>query len=188
MPYTYGTPEWEEAYVKQANERMKTQTKPYIFFMPEFLLTWEKVLKEDAVYKEVAKDWEGSVVLVVQKKPEYGFEQDIYVWMDLWHGDCRSIRNVPDHAGKKGAFVINGSVERWMAVARKQLDPVKGMMQGKLKLKGDLPTIVRAIKAALRLVETVGMVGGKLPDEWSPAEIEQVRTVLKNLGGEFGIT
>jgi hypothetical protein len=29
---------------------------------------------------------------------------------------------------------------------RKQLDPVKGMMQEKLKLKGDLPTIVKNVK------------------------------------------
>ena len=36
---------------------------------------------------------------------------------------------------------------------KKELDPVKGMMQGKLKLKGDLPTIVKFIKAAQELVE-----------------------------------
>jgi len=37
-------------------------------------------------------------------------------------------------------------------VLLKELDPIKGMMQGKLKLKGDLPTIVRYVKAAQELV------------------------------------
>jgi putative sterol carrier protein len=48
---------------------------------------------------------------------------------------------------------------------KEELEPVKGMMQGKLKLKGDLPTIVRFVKAAQDLVESATMVDTKFLDE-----------------------
>ena len=41
--------------------------------------------------------------------------------------------------GEKAAtapFTIYGEYGRWKQVINKQLDPIKGMMQGKLKLKG----------------------------------------------------
>jgi putative sterol carrier protein len=45
------------------------------------------------------------------------------------------------------------------------LEPVKGMMQGKLKLKGDLPTIVRYVKASQELVECTTKIETKFLDE-----------------------
>ncbi len=50
-------------------------------------------------------------------------------------------------------------------VIKRELDPVKGMMQGKLKLKGDLPTIVRYVKAANELVNLAGSVPTEFVDE-----------------------
>ena len=67
------------------------------------------------------------------------------------------------------------------------MDPVKGMMQGKLKLKGDLPTIVRNVRAASRLVDISSDIGGKYPDELNADEIESLRSVVSSLSEEFGI-
>jgi putative sterol carrier protein len=61
--------------------------------------------------------------------------------------------------------VIRGTYERWKQVLRKELDPVKGMMQGKLQLKGDLPTVVRYVKASQDLVESSTRVPTKFLDE-----------------------
>jgi putative sterol carrier protein len=189
MAYTHGTPEWEAAYVKVTKERMATQPKPFGYFLPEWIGEWEKFMQADPVYKSVAlPEWEGAVVLHVLKNPDFGVDQDIYVYLDLWHNQCRSIRIVPSEYGKKGAYVITGTIERWMAVGRKQLDVVKGMMQGKLKLKGNLPAIVRAIKPAVRLVEAAAEVGGRMPDEFSPQEIENFRKTINDLVTEFNIT
>lgn len=189
MAYTHGTPEWEEAYMKQATERAEAQPKPYAYFMPEWILEWEKFIQSDPVYKSVAlPDWEGAVVLHILKNPDFGVDQDIYVYLDLWHDQCHSIRIVPSEYGKQGAYVITGTIERWMAVGRRQLDVVKGMMQGKLKLKGNLPAIVRAIKPAVRLVEAAADVGGRMPDEFTPEEIEDFRNTINDLVAEFNIT
>jgi putative sterol carrier protein len=191
MPYIYGTPEWQEAYNKQLQERIATQPRPFIVFTPEWVGEWEKLLQNDAKYKSLAlPDWEHPIIIHVQKNPVFGVDQDLYVKMDLWHnGECRSIRYIPSEAaGQPGDFVVSGNIERWLQVGRKQLDVVKGMMQGKLKLKGDLPTVVKAVKAAVRIVETVGEVGGKYEDELSPEEIESLRNLIKELSVEFNVT
>ena len=72
-----------------------------------------------------------------------------------------------------------------MDVGRKNLDIVQGMMQSKMKLKGDLATIVRFVKASTRLAEIASIVGGKFPDELMPEEVEKLRATVKDLGGRF---
>jgi putative sterol carrier protein len=184
MALTYGTDEWIQEYNKLVEERLKNGP-PYVFGTPEWVATYEKLVQNDEAYKEAAKTWEGSVVLRVLPKPDIGLDRDLYIFMDLWHGDARYFRIVPPEVGESGDFVITGEYERWKQVMAKQLEPTKGMMQGKLKLKGDLPTIVRAVKAAVRLVELSGMVDTIMPDE-EPAAAENIREVLK-VAEEFGI-
>lgn len=184
MSIPYGTEEWNKEYDAFVSERLQ-KPAPYIYFTPEWVALYEKAIQNDAAYKEAAKDWEGSVILHVLPDPNYGVDIDLYVFMDLWHGDCRYVRIVPTDAGEAGDFVISGALERWMQVARKQLDATKGMMQGKLKLKGDLPSIVRAVKAAQRLTDLAAEVGGKFPDELSPEEMDELKGVLKELKERF---
>ena len=58
---------------------------------------------------------------------------------------------------------------RWKEVLRGDLDPVKGMMQGKLKVRGDLPTIVRHVRAANELVHLTMQVPTEFLDEYPAA-------------------
>ena len=186
MALTYGTDEWEQAYLEEVAERSKNPP-PFIAFTPEWVGIYEKAVQNDDVYKEAAKDWEGSVALHVQAAPEVGIDEDIFLLMDLWHGDCRSMRLVPPEVGQAADFVITGSMERWLQVTRKQLDTIKGMMQGKLKLKGDLPTIVRAVKASARLVDINADLGAVYPDELTPEQVEELRGWIVPLREKFGI-
>lgn len=128
-------------------------------------------------------------MLHVEAAPQYGLDIDLHILLDLWHGECRQARIVPPEIGEAGDFVITASADRWMEVGRKQLDTVKGMMQGKLRLKGDLPTIVRYVKASVRLTDISAAVGGKFPDDLSPDEVDGLRSVVKDLAERFlGIT
>jgi len=184
MALKYGTDEWETDYMAMVAERSKNPP-PYIYFSPEWVALYEKTIQEDAEYREAAKDWEGTVVLHIGAAPEYGLDVDLYCFMDLWHGDCRSIRIVPPEVGEAGDFVITGSLERWVQVGKKELDSTKGMMQGKLKLKGDLPTIVRAVRASQRLTDLSADVGGKFPTDLSPEDKEELQSIVKVMRDKF---
>ncbi|MGQ9476670.1 MAG: hypothetical protein ACUVRX_09655 [Actinomycetota bacterium] len=69
MEFTYGTEEWEKAYQEELVKRMEAEPKPYIHFTPEWVALYEKAINEDAAYRELARNWEGSVVLHVEKAP-----------------------------------------------------------------------------------------------------------------------
>jgi len=92
--------------------------------------------------------------------------EEIWAWLDLWHGECRGARYaVPAEEGGRAKFIIRAPYSRWKEVIKKELDPVKAMMQGKLKLKGDLPTILRHVKAATELVNVAASVPTEFVDE-----------------------
>ncbi len=180
MALKYGTDEWESEYQAVLAKRSE-KPPPYIYFTPEWVALFEKIIQEDVEYREAAKDWEGTVVLHVEAAPDYGLDVDLYIFMDLWHGDCRSVRIVPPDTGEAGDFVITGSLERWTQVGKKELDSTKGMMQGKLKLKGDLPTIVRAVRASQRLTDLSAEVGGKYPTDLSDEDKVELKASVKDM-------
>ena len=117
-------------------------------------------------YEEAAATWEGDLSYVFEAEPDKGVPQDVWVWIDLYHGKCRGARfDVTQDEGEKAKFLIRAPYSRWKEVIRRELDPIKGMMQGKLKLKGDLPTIVRYVKAANELVNIASTVPTEFADE-----------------------
>jgi putative sterol carrier protein len=139
--------------------------------MPKFpsedwLVEYVRLINDSADYREAAASWEGDITYVFEAEPDKGVPEDLYAWLDLWHGECRGSKYaVTPEEGAAAKFVIRAPYTRWKEVIRKELDPVKGMMQGKLKLKGDLPTIVRYVKAANVLVNLAGSVPTEFVDE-----------------------
>ena len=116
-------------------------------------------------YREAAADWEGDIAFLVEAEPERRVPDDVWGYLDLWHGACRGGGLVDPTKGEAAAFVISAPYSRWKDVVRGELDPVRAMMQGKLRVRGDLPTIVRYVKAADELVHLCSTVPTRFPDE-----------------------
>ena len=139
-----------------------------VFPTEEWVEEFVAKINSSAEYADAAATWEGDMVFVYEKEPDKNVPEDVYGWLDLWHGKCRGweVLSGPDDPKMTGAkFTITAPYSRWKSVLKKELDPVKGMMQGKLKLRGDLPTIVRYVKAANVLVDLTGQVDTQFPDE-----------------------
>jgi putative sterol carrier protein len=134
-------------------------------FSDEWADAYKKEINNSAVYKQAAQGWEGVVALIVEAEPEKNFPETKGIWMDLWHGEARDIKVVSEDEAEKADFVIRGPYTRWKQVAQKELDSTKAMMQGKLKLRGDLPTIVRYTKASQEMTECTTRVAVEYPDE-----------------------
>jgi putative sterol carrier protein len=119
-------------------------------------------------YEEAAADWEGDLCFVIEAEPDKGLPNDVWVWLDPWHGKCRGCRyDVAPEDGEQAQFIIRAPYSRWREIITRELDPIQGMMQGKLKLKGDLPTILRHVKAANELVNIAATVTTEFIDEQS---------------------
>jgi putative sterol carrier protein len=137
------------------------------FPSPDWASAYKDALNASAAYKVAGKDWtHGVVAMVVKAAPEIGIAEDTGLWLDVGGGVCNDCRLVPAAEAEKAAFVIVATYARWKEVIKKQLDPIKGMMQGKLKLtKGHMPTIVKYVNSSRELVETTSKVPTKFRDE-----------------------
>jgi putative sterol carrier protein len=136
-----------------------------LFPSEEWVSEYKDAINGNPEYRTGAANWTHGVVALVCKALPPHLPEDVGIWLDLDRGVCHEARVVTLEEAVKAPFCITGEYTRWKQVIRKELDPIKAMMQGKLKLKGDLPTIVRAVKASQELVNSSAMVSTVFVDE-----------------------
>ena len=80
--------------------------------------------------------------------------------LDVHQGECRGAEYVKGMEAVQGAaFIIVAPYERWKKVIQGELDPIKAMMEGKLKMtKGHLPTMLRFVQSSRALVTSATAV------------------------------
>jgi putative sterol carrier protein len=126
----------------------------YKFPSDEWAQAFREAINASPAYKAAAATWTfGPVALVVKADPQIGVPEDVGMWLDLDRGQCREARVVNRAEAEKAPFCILGEYSRWKSVMRKELEPIKGMMQKKLELKGPMTTIVKYVNASKELVE-----------------------------------
>lgn len=136
-----------------------------VFPSDEWLRIYQERINGSPEYREAALQWEGEIAFVFEAEPNKGVPEDLWAWMDLWHGECRGAHMIEADGDTRAPYVIRAPYTRWKDVLHGELDPVKGMMQGKLKLQGDLPTIIRYVRAANELVHLTMTVPTEFLDE-----------------------
>ncbi len=126
---------------------------------------WAKALQielnNSEAYKKAAAKWEGDFYFVVEKGD--GIPEDIYMYLDLWHGEARDAYRVDDPSSQKPAFTLQATLEIWKGVLGRKIDPIRGIMTKQLKLKGNMMKIMKAPKAATELVECAASVDTEWP-------------------------
>jgi putative sterol carrier protein len=139
----------------------------FLFPSPEWASAYKDALNASPAYAEAGKDWtHGVVAMVVKADAKLGIDEDTCLWLDVHGGKCRDIKLIPATEAGAAPFVIEGTYDRWKQVIKKEVDPIKAMMQNKLKLtKGHMPTIVKYVASSRELVETTSRVPTKFRDE-----------------------
>jgi putative sterol carrier protein len=110
-------------------------------------------------YQKAAKNWEGDLVFIVTAVPDA--RQTVYLYMDLWHGECRDAYEAD--AGKNSEFTIAAPLTVWRKVLEGNLDPIRGLVSRQLKLTGSLPKIMKSPKAATELVNACSTIDTQWP-------------------------
>jgi putative sterol carrier protein len=120
------------------------------FATDAWLQRFHAAVNSSQAYRQAAKTWEGDFYFIVE--PEGALAEAVYMYMDLWHGESREAFIAQDLSVRVPEFVISAPVSTWKDVIELRLDPMKGLMTRKLKLKGNMAKIMRAVKAANELV------------------------------------
>ena len=129
-----------------------------VFPSTEWVEAFAERINASATYRDAAATWEGAIAFVFLAEPDRGVPADVWALLDLWHGGCRSARIVGPDEGAAAPYVLRAPYTRWRSILEGELDPVKAMMQGKLKVQGNLATIIRYVRAANELVRLTGTV------------------------------
>ncbi|MEM6956783.1 MAG: SCP2 sterol-binding domain-containing protein [Myxococcota bacterium] len=131
------------------------------FPSPEWTAAFADAVNNNEVYRTHGKPWTfGSVAMVVEKGSAPGIESDVGMILDVHQGECRGAELVEGmEAVEASPFIIVAPYERWKKVINGELDPIKGMMEGKLKMtKGNLPTMLRFVMSSRALVTSATAV------------------------------
>jgi putative sterol carrier protein len=129
----------------------------------EWTVAYREAVNTNDAYKQAGKPWtHGAVAMVIAADPSIGIPDDTAMVLDVHQGLCRGTEYFTGMARvtESGApFVIVANYDRWKEVIRGKLDPIKGMMEGKLKLThGHLPTMIRFVEASRQLVVSASRV------------------------------
>ena len=135
----------------------------YQFPSPEWVAAFKDAINANEAYKKSAAKWEGDFYFIVSAKGP--IKEPFVMYLDLWHGECREAHVVEDMSEKKPEFVIEGTLDVYRQIFDKKLDPIRALVSRKLKLKGNLGKIMRAVKATLDLVNSASSVPTVYPDE-----------------------
>ncbi|MFQ5839004.1 MAG: SCP2 sterol-binding domain-containing protein [Thermoplasmata archaeon] len=122
----------------------------------EWIEVFMEKLNSNKDYEEAAKDWEGDFLFIA--KPEGNLKEKVAFHVDLWHGKCRSARMLSPEEELRTAFTYEGPYGNWIKLINKEIDPIRGLLTGKFKLKGSMMKVMRYTKAAKLLVETASQV------------------------------
>ncbi len=134
--------------------------------LPVFSDAWAsacgEVINRSSAYRAAAQSWEGALVLLMTPDRPPGEERRVF--LDLWHGDCRSARTATLADEATARYVLAGSESGWRLVLTGKVAPLLAIMTGKLRLaKGSLAELIPYTGAAKELVTAASMIEASFP-------------------------
>jgi len=133
----------------------------YKFPSEEWTQAYKDAVNASENYRKHGKPWTfGAVAFVVRPDPALGITEEQCMLLDVHEGECRATKfSVGRESVESAPFIVVADYARWKACLRGEIDPIKGMMEGKLKLeKGHLPTMLRFVESSRALVSAASAV------------------------------
>ena len=125
-----------------------------IFPSEEWLKDLEAKINTDKKYADVAKNWEGDIIILIE--PEGTLKEQIRVYLDLWHGTCRKVEYNPSAGTHQSpTFILTADYKNITAIVTGKLNPMTAMMTNKLKVKGNMGYMMRNVPTILDFVRVV---------------------------------
>jgi len=132
-----------------------------IFPSAEWLNELQEKLNHDSRYAAIAKNWEGDLLFDIQAGD--GLTEPFTMYLDLWHGQCRSVEYAPSpEAHAKPKFILRSPYNNFTAILLGKLDPMTAMMTNRLKVDGNLAYMMRNVPTVLDFVRCAREITSKV--------------------------
>jgi putative sterol carrier protein len=142
-----------------------------LFLSEEWLILYQEALNNNKEYEKVASWWTGDFVFIVRASGS--LDHDVMGYVGLSHGKCTGVNSivsedefevVPSGSTPTNPDVIpveytyEASQETWIEIIKSGLDPIRALLSGKARIKGEMGKVLRATLAAKELVRTATLV------------------------------
>lgn len=136
---------------------------PLQAFTDPWLQRWVEEIRNSESYRRSAASWQWTLTLEVK---EMGSDTtDHAVFLDLWQGDCRGARLATAEDLATSDFVLTAPIATWKLVLHGKLDPIFGLMTGKLKLsRGNVAKLTPYMQASKDLVAAAAQFETVFPE------------------------
>ena len=122
-----------------------------MFPSEEWLNELKDSLNADKAFEKAASKWEGSLVMHVQE--DELLDKETIMWIDPYHGKIRDARILNSLDDERSEFVLGAKYSTWKAIINGEMDSMKAMMKGKIKVQGKLTTLLKQTKASNALIK-----------------------------------
>jgi putative sterol carrier protein len=109
-------------------------------------------LNKNPNYKDSAKTWEGALVLEFLAEGKK-LHNDAWVWLDLWHGECRIAKFLTKRDEEPAPFFITAKESVWHGLGTGAINPQTALGAGKFKIQGEMAKLMRFPKAAAYILK-----------------------------------
>lgn len=133
-------------------------------FTEEWAAAWGRQINASGAYRLAAQTWKWPIVLTLREDPALGLcERSIY--LDLFKGECREARSATPEDFEAVPYVLSAEAATWKQVLDGDLEPIPGIMRGRIRLiRGSLATLLPYVLAARELVCAATRVGTRFPE------------------------
>lgn len=119
---------------------------------PEY--SWFEELKnklnQDEQYARIASKWEGDILFVIEADDVLEKSKSVYI--DLWHGKCRGVKELGDGEQMKATFTLSAPYSNYVSLLKGDIDPMQAMLTRKLRVQGNMAVMMRSVPTVLDFV------------------------------------
>jgi putative sterol carrier protein len=140
-----------------------------LFPSEEWIEAWVALANQSAEFEASGEGWEGAVGIVIEADPRSGVPEPLFMRLEGRDGKWLShALGTDDGMLRDTVFVLRAPYLRWKQLVRQELHPVKGLLQGRIRIQGHLPVILKWIASVGVLARLAGEVDTEFVDELAP--------------------
>jgi len=122
----------------------------------EWATAFKAAINANEAYRAAAQAWQGDILFLVRGADPNAAAPGVH--LELAHGECSEATFHADARNVSSEFIYEGSPENWEKMLKGGGDPVKAILDGTFRIRGNLAKAMRFTKAAKELVETASKV------------------------------
>jgi putative sterol carrier protein len=118
----------------------------------EWANAFRAALNANPRYAEAARQWEGDVLLRVVSDPTGGPSPGVQ--LVLAHGECTAATFLAESGSASSEFIFEATEPNWTKLLRHEVEPVAAILDRKIRVRGNLPKLMRFTRATKEMVDT----------------------------------